>query len=226
MLYGVDISNHQGGLKLSSLPSDVEFVICKATEGVGFVDKCCDKWVQDCMKLGIPWGFYHFAGKNNSQREARFFLDNCRNYFGHGIPVLDWEGDQSVKWVNNFVAKVHKETGIWPWIYANPWRFNQGGVEPNCARWIAQYPTSATSFAERPKNHDKVDGLVAAWQFTSTGRLKGWNGNLDLDVFYGDGSAWDKYAGIKTVKPTTPDNKPSTVTLENSEYRVDITPKK
>ncbi|ACT61410.1 hypothetical protein Nizo2726_0404 [Lactiplantibacillus plantarum] len=32
------------------------------------------------------------------------------------------------------------------------------------------------------------------FQYTSTGRLPGWNGNLDFDVFYGDEAAWDKYA--------------------------------
>ena len=30
----------------------------------------------------------------------------------------------------------------------------------------------------------------AMWQWTSSGRLNGWNGNLDLDEFYGDASAW------------------------------------
>ena len=40
------------------------------------------------------------------------------------------------------------------------------------------------------------------FQYTSTGRLPGWNGNLDFDVFYGDKSAWDKYAkATKAVKP-------------------------
>lgn len=226
MLYGIDISNHQGGLKLSSLPSTVQFVICKATEGLTFVDKFCDPWVQDCIKRGIPWGFYHFAGKNGPKAEAAFFIQNCSRYFGRGIPVLDWEGEQTVTWVNEFVRYVHKKTEVWPWIYANPWRFNQGGVEQNCARWIAQYPSPVTTFADRPTSIPKTDGNVVAWQFTSSGKLKGWNGNLDLDVFYGNFKAWEDYARgdkkdeLPAIRPANP-----TVTLENDQYKVDITPK-
>ena len=37
-------SNHQAGLDLGKVPCD--FVICKATEGTGFVDKYCDGWIQ------------------------------------------------------------------------------------------------------------------------------------------------------------------------------------
>ena len=41
------------------------------------------------------------------------------------------------------------------------------------------------------------------WQWTSTGRLSGYDGNLDCDIFYGDGSTWDAYVGksTTTVKP-------------------------
>lgn len=38
-------------------------------------------------------------------------------------------------------------------------------------------------------------GSCAMYQYTSHGRIAGWSGNLDLDVFYGDAAAWDKYAG-------------------------------
>ena len=43
------------------------------------------------------------------------------------------------------------------------------------------------------------------WQWTSSGRLNGYNGNLDCNVFYGDRSTWDAYVGksTSTVKPKT-----------------------
>ena len=46
MLRGIDISNWQAGLDADSVFPNVDFVICKATEGVGFVDGYCDSWVQ------------------------------------------------------------------------------------------------------------------------------------------------------------------------------------
>lgn len=39
------------------------------------------------------------------------------------------------------------------------------------------------------------------WQWTSVGRLNGYNGNLDCSVFYGDRSAWEAFARPRTTTP-------------------------
>lgn len=57
MLNGIDISGWQGDIDLSKLNFD--FVIVKATEGTGYVNPYCDKKVQQAIKLGKKWGFYH-----------------------------------------------------------------------------------------------------------------------------------------------------------------------
>lgn len=220
MLKGIDVSNWQGTLDVDALKAGgVEFVIAKATEGTGFVDAYCDDTVQKCKRAGLPWGFYHFARCNDPSVEAAFFISNTSNYFNEGIPVLDWEGDQSVGWVNSFVRTVHEQTGIWPWVYANPWRFNQGGVEPNCARWIASYPpVTRPGLGYDPGDVPATDGLVAAWQYASDGDVAGYEGNLDVNVFYGDHASWDAYAGATEQVPVG--TGPSV--LENGEYRVTI----
>ena len=42
-------------------------------------------------------------------------------------------------------------------------------------------------------------------QYSSTGRLSGYNGNLDLNKFYGDRTAWNRYAGKgNATEPNTP----------------------
>ena len=136
--------------------------------------------------------------------------------------------------MNEFVRLIHDQTGVWPWVYANPWRFNQGGVEPNCGRWVAGYPLSvnrdATYGLDNPMPYE-VDGTVCAWQFTSTGRVTGYSGNLDCNVFYGDTSAWSAYAhgdntsggGNGGSNSGSGDDVPASVqTLENDEYRVTI----
>lgn len=212
MLHGIDISKWQKGLSIDAIASQVDFVIIKATEGNSYVDPCCDPFVQRCRSLNKPWGFYHFGRSNGATAEADFLLRNTINYFGEGIPILDWESGQSVDWVNEFVRHVHDETGIWPWVYSNSWCFNQGEVELNCGRWIAGYPqTGVTSFdfAEQHQMPYAVNnGLVCAWQFTSSGRLEGWSSNVDMNVFYGDTKAWEAYAtagrdGNEEVKKRT-----------------------
>lgn len=218
-LRGIDVSNWQEGLVPSKL--EIDFCICKATGGSHFVDKCCDGFIQDCVKHGIPFGFYHFANDGvyaEPETEARFFIDNCENYFGRGIPVLDWEVDVDVNWVNRFVKYVHDETGVWPWIYANPWRFNQGGVEPNCMRWIASYPNVLRpSIDYDPGEPPETDGLVGCWQFASDGQVPGYWGDLDVNVFYGDEIAWNKYVGKTITKP-----EPEKHVLEDDSYRITV----
>lgn len=222
MLNFIDISNWQKGFDPSTAP--VDGVIAKATEGLTFVDPYCDGFVQKAKASGKLWGFYHFAGNGNATAEADYFVENCRNYFGEGIPVLDWEGTQGVAWVNEFVRRVHDITGVWPWIYANPWRFNQGGVESNCARWVASYPAVAhPTFAQAAGwKCPTADGNVVAWQFCSDGMVNDWA--LDCSVYYGDAASWKRYAGTKSPEPAKPSApEPSnSATLENDSYRVTI----
>ena len=221
MLRGIDISNWQAGLDGEAVFPNVDFVICKATEGVSFVDAYCDGWIQKCQSMGKPWGFYHFAGSNQPVDEAVYFINNTSDYFGDGIPILDWESDQSVAWVNKFVRKVHEQTGIWPWIYANPWRFNQGGVEPNCGRWIASYPDVIRPGLDYdPGEPPETEGLVCCWQYASDGDVPGYAGNLDVNHFFGDGASWNAYAGApSSVQPEATTDQS---VLENGKYRVTI----
>lgn len=196
----IDISNHQSGIDVMSVVRNggLGAVVVKATEGLTFVDKSCDKFVQKLIANGIPFGYYHFARKNNASREAEFFYNNTKGYDRKGIPILDWEDDESVSWVNEWVNRYHELTGVWPWIYANPWRFNQGNVNKNCGRWVAGYPRNGITDINYGMNNKLPGsynvGLVCAWQFSSSVRIGGYNGNLDGDVFYGDATAWGKYA--------------------------------
>ena len=218
---GIDISHYQGeaGFKISNHLDQIDFCICKATEGLDYVDPYCDVFVQTLRAAGKPWGFYHFGRNNDPISEADFFHRSCMNYFGEGLPVLDWEADQSVEWVNSFVRRIHDLTGVWPWVYANPWRFQQGGVEPNCGRWVAKYPNVLHPPLDYklPEVPD-ADGLVACWQFCSDGRLDGYSGNLDFNRFYGDKNGWKAYC---TAMPQL-ENETVTTVLENDEYKITV----
>lgn len=227
-LKGIDISNWQAGINLSAVAGQVDFIIVKATEGVGFVDKSCDTFFQEAKRLGKKLGFYHFARTNDAVAEADFFYNNTKNYFGQAIPVLDWEVDVSVAWVNRFVKRIHDLSGVWPWVYANPWRINQGKVEPNCGRWVAGYPYAITDINyglnyKLPSAYAINNGTVCAWQFTSSCRLSGYSGNLDANVFYGDEAAWDAYCGIK-YEPEQPSGYDKTKLPESLRRFDDIDP--
>ena len=231
MLNFIDISSHQADLNLVAVSSSIQGVIVKATEGTFYVNPYCDRHYQQAKSANLLRGFYHFAGSSDPLAEAAFFYDNAKGYLHNGIPVLDWEGGQTVEWVNKFVRRFHDLTGIWCWIYANPWRFNQGGVEPNCARWVASYPSVAhPTFSQAASwNCPNADGNVVAWQFCSDGRLQEYGYNLDCSVYYGDRESWLRYADSNSLaggnaggdggnggSGTPP------VTLENETYKITI----
>lgn len=232
MIRFIDISGNNS-LSPSDVESSIDAVMIKATEGTGYVSSACDPDVQDAKRNGIPWGFYHYARNNDATAEAIFFYRNCWDYFREGIPCLDWEEGQSAEWVNEFVRSIHELSGVWPWIYASKATFNENpGVEPNCGRWVAQWPgSSADTFdeaASKPKPK-LSEGLVCAWQFTSKGRLDGYRGNLDMNLFYGDKEAWGKYAnpdshsgdaGGSDGGPSC--DVPAKTVLENDDYKVTI----
>lgn len=221
MLKGIDVASWQGDIQVQNMP--VDFVIVKATEGENYVNPYCDTVVQRCICSGKCWGFYHYAKDGAAQNEADYFIDSTINYFKQGVPVLDWEENQSVEWVNIFVARVHERTGVWPWIYANPWRFNQGGVDENCGRWIASYPNvEHPSLDYDPGEPPATDGLVCCWQYASDGVVYGYNGNLDVNHFFGDVNAWNAYVGKTDHSVENPNKPTSQSVLENERYKVVI----
>lgn len=197
-MQGIDISNWQRGIDLERVPCD--FVIVKSTEGTSYVDPCCDGFVQQAIQLGKCWGFYHYVTGGDPEAEADFWIRNTSNYFRAGIPCVDWESGGNHAWgdidyLRRFVQRVIDKTGVKPLIYASasafPWDVAQA---LDCGAWVAQYANNdATGYQDSPWN-DGAYGC-AIRQYSSHGRLAGYNGNLDLDKAYMDADGWAKYVG-------------------------------
>lgn len=214
MLKGIDISHHQNGINIES--TGVDFVICKATEGVGYVDKCCDKFYQAAKKCGKKLGVYHFARPdlgNSAVAEADYFLSQIQGYIKEAILVLDWEpggnkiGD--VSWAKAWLDRVYSKTGVKPVIYmsASPMRsYDWSSVaKADYGLWVANYGVNDGAAHEDVFNRYplKYWSFYALWQYTSKGRVPGYGGNIDLDYFSGDKTAWDKYAGCSSATTNT-----------------------
>lgn len=221
---GIDISNWQSDLDLSHVACD--FVIVKATEGVGFVDKSCDKFFQQGLKLGKKLGFYHFARPelNDAVKEAEFFYNNTKNYFGKAIPVLDWEssGKSNVTWALTWLNKIYELTGVKPMIYMSESVVNAYDwskvVAGDYGLWVAKYRDSVPDYNYNMSNAGTKPSVkwwkfYAMWQWTSCGRLDGYDASVDCDIFYGDAAVWDAYAGVKSDPVPLPDTQVDYETL-------------
>lgn len=204
-MQGIDISAWQAGIDLMKVPCD--FVIVKATQGTWYVSESCDAQVQQAISLGKPFGFYHYVGGDGAASEADFFVDNCAGYLGKGIPCIDWEEDDNAAWGNTdylkqLVQRVIDRTGVKPLIYAPagsfPWDVAQA---LDCGTWVAQYAdNNATGYQDAPWNEGAYDCAIR--QYSSAGRLAGYNGNLDLDKAYMDADGWAKYVGAASAQST------------------------
>lgn len=209
MLNIIDISNWQRGLNLSTLIAEnptIDGVVVKATGGVGYVDNTCDPWVQWLIQNGRPWGFYHFLDDDFRNRggkaEAQFFVENTRNYFGHGIPVADYEhpaNNLGAGYLLDFLREVYRLTGIKPMVYVScgliKWQKEFADIAAEgYPLWIAQYASNSTvvGFQSNPWQSGSVEPFGRYWmhQYTSHGRLPGWGGNLDFNLFYGSFADW------------------------------------
>ena len=225
MLKGIDISNHQG-LANFAIPDGIDFCIVKATEGNYFVDAYCDKYVQDCIKRNILWGFYHFNGVNNPEEEAQFFYDNCKGYIGKGIPVLDFEVNtyNDCEWAERFVKKFHDLSGIYPVIYMSEFYpigiavFKNSWIPKKCGLWVANYDRDYYSWPNAddcPTNPYPWE-FVAMWQFASDFNINGFK--IDADLAFMDKKAWKKYAGVKNDSNNNANN--SSNNNNNSSHKI------
>lgn len=227
-LKGIDISKWQRGIDLNKI--DFDFVIIKATEGKTYVDKYCDQFFQTALAMNKKIGVYHFANNsdNTAQEEADWFINNTKGYIGKAIPVLDWEDNitNNVPWALEWLQRVEKAYGCKPMIYMSESvvnRYDWSSVaNAGYGLWVAKYRDHTADYNYDMSNagnkpNVKWWNFYAIWQWTSSGRLNGWNGNLDCNVFYGDAAAWDRYVGNNsgTNIPSTPTPQP--VRLSNEE---------
>lgn len=219
-LNGIDIASYQAGLDFSKVPCD--FAIIKATQGTGYTNPDCVRAVEQAMSLGKGVGVYHYISGGNAVAEANFFIDSILNWIGKVMICLDWEFDQNSAWGNEsyleqVINQVIARTGVPPMIYAPASRYNE--VAPvaqrnNCGLWIAQYADmNPTGYQNTPWNEGAY--TCAIRQYSGSGRLNGWNGDLDLDKFYGSLDDFRKYYGSSSSTPSKPSTSgPSGTTLQ------------
>lgn len=215
-LNGIDISHWQTGIDLAAVPAD--FVIVKATQGTGYVSPDCSRQVETALKLGRIVGIYHYVGGGDAKREAAFFYENCRNWRSRVFWCIDWEAEQNsaygnTAYLDTVVGEVARLTGKPPIIYAGavgfPWDVAR---RHNSGTWCAQYANMnrVDGYQTTPWNEGAYSCTIR--QYTGSGRLPGYNGNLDLNKFYGSAAQLRAYipgstGGAQPSKPAAPARK-------------------
>lgn len=207
-LRGIDISSYQSGIDLAKV--DADFVIVKATQGQWYPDMGTTKatnlyinerarMISQTLSAGKLLGLYHYAEGTDYKKEADFFLSKVQDFIGKAVLALDWEQtdnqsfSQNPHWCKQWLDYVYNVTGVKPLLYI------QASILPSFQEigdyglWVAQYANqNITGYQEHPWNEGSY--LCAIRQYTDAGRIHGYSYNLDLNKFYGDIKAWEKYA--------------------------------
>ena len=205
-LDGIDISSWQSDLNISNVPAD--FVIVKATGGKGYTNPFFNAQAYATLKSGKLLGIYHFAREASCSgtaiQEADYFVKAVGDYVGRAVLVLDWEANALLlgpSWAEKFLNRVYEKTGVRPLIYMskNPTReFDWSSVAKHYKLWVAQYLNySRTGYQSRPWTDSYGYGAWSSptiFQYSSSGLLSGYGGNLDLNIFYGNEAYWKKLA--------------------------------
>lgn len=205
---GIDTSRYQKGINLAAVPSD--FVIVKASQGSSkYVYPTFKEQIEQADSLGKLLGVYHYASQGGAIPEAEKFLRTVDKYIGRAILCLDWEKDDNVNYQNPqyaiaWLKYVEQKTGIKPFIYMSKSVARQWASvwDASFPFWCAQYANyQYTGYKDKPWTDDKGFGVwksCAIFQYSSRGRLAGYNKDLDLDKAYITAEQWLLYAKGQT----------------------------
>ena len=217
-LNGIDIASYQKGINLSIVPCD--FVIIKATQGLSYVNPDFARAYAQAKACGKLLGIYHYANGAGATKEAEFFVKTIGNRVGECVLVIDWEsaqnsqyGKSDVSYVKTFCDRVYELTGVRCLVYMSKSvcrAHNWSDVAKNYGLWVAQYANNnRTGYQSNPWTDSKSYGAWKSpviFQYSSKGSLKGWSGNLDLDIAYLTPEQWKQYATGKAVEVNESDS--------------------
>lgn len=202
----IDVSSWQGVIDWNKVKADgVVGAIVRYGDG-DIIDNKFQRNMRECKRLGIHVGSYIFSRATTramARDEANRIISACAPY-GCDLPIYidcEWNGQASVanSICDEFIA-VCNERGVKGGIYANLNWFNNY-INPNK---FAQYPLWIAQYYKELQAKDP--SLFGMWQYSSTGRVSGISGNVDMNHLYVP--YWEK---IKPTPQPVPDVKPAPV---------------
>ena len=187
--FGMDVSSYQGYINYDAVKRDgIEYVYIKATEGTWYTDNYLRYNYENAKRVGIKVGFYHFVRARNEEAakaEARYFANAISGMEPDCRLAMDFEifGDLSYWEVNHisriFLEETKRITGKDMVIYSN----TNSAINMFSTELANKYPLWVAHYGvNQPADNGKWSTWVG-FQYTSTGRLNGINGNVDLDRF-------------------------------------------
>lgn len=190
---GIDVSAHNGDIDFAKVKNDgVSFVLVKATEGQNFRDSRFEENFRNASDNGLFVGAYHFFRFDvDGVEQARNFMSVLKNKHLAFPVVLDVEehGNPFIP-VRSIVIRRLQDMIDELTINEYPIMIytNKNGYDKFIAGNFDDYPLWICSFTEPVKDIDWT-----LWQYSHWGEVDGISGDVDMNLFYGNGDQWREW---------------------------------
>lgn len=189
---GIDVSHHQGRINWREVKQDgVRFAFVRVSEGITLDERFVENW-RGAKNAGIIRGAYQFfRPRHSGSLQADLFIQHVGRRRNGDLPaVLDVEADDNIsketviarirEWLQRYRDVTGYDTVI---IYTGHfWNELSSPKMPGTHLWIAHYTTRPNP---RLPNNNRWP-TWKFWQYSATGRIRGINGPVDMNVFNGD----------------------------------------
>lgn len=185
----IDVSFYQKTINWEKVKAQIDGAILRVGYGGNQKNQDDKQFIRnanECTRLGIPFGVYIYSYANTLEKaksEAEHVLRLIKGYKLSYPVYLDLEDRKTMTCSKKLIGdmaevfcKKIKEAGYYPAIYANKYWFESILTDSrfnNWDRWVAQYSSKCT-----------YRGKYQMWQYSSKGRLRGIEGNVDINYCY------------------------------------------
>lgn len=233
----IDVSGWQGDIDWAKAKADgVEGVIIRLGYGEGNnADKKAQRNISECKRLGIPFGIYWYSYADTPALAKEEGTDVVAKLKQFGVNPSDlaypvyydlekwtWEGHQPPtdpnvynnivnNWYSALQSAGYKNLGVYSYTSYLQGPLKHADIYAKTT-WVAQYG-ARMGFDSFPTNS-------RGWQYTSSGKVDGISGNVDMNAFgnkefVNGGSSNDLQAVIDVRKMTA-------VTIPNGNYYINV----
>nr|WP_270558175.1 GH25 family lysozyme [Bifidobacterium pseudocatenulatum] len=207
----IDVSEWQGDIDWAKAKADgVEGAIIRLGYGEGNnADKKAQRNISECKRLGIPFGIYWYSYADTPALAKEEGADVVAKLKQFGVNPSDlaypvyydlekwtWEGHQPPtdpnvynnivnNWYSALQSAGYKNLGVYSYTSYLQGPLKHADIYAKTT-WVAQYG-ARMGFDSFPTNS-------RGWQYTSSGKVDGISGNVDMNAFgnkeYANGGHW------------------------------------
>lgn len=233
----IDVSGWQGDIDWAKAKADgVEGVIIRLGYGEGNnADKKAQRNISECKRLGIPFGIYWYSYADTPSIAKEEGTDVVAKLKQFGVNPSDlaypvyydlekwtWEGhkpptDPNVynnivnNWYSALQSAGYKNLGVYSYTSYLQGPLKHADIYAKTT-WVAQYG-ARMGFDSFPTNS-------RGWQYTSTGKVDGISGNVDMNAF--GNKAYVNSGSSNALQAAIDVRKMTAVTIPNGNYYINV----